>query len=124
MSNQGTLKKNSGEMEDIDREAQKLLKKNLENKKSAETLLSELRSKFRDEEVVEAIRSKFQEKYKKVKRLAEKISEKLVSKYPNMSVKGYIQKVSEYKKKYNFDDSEMQSILQILFRNKQVIQFA
>jgi len=121
MSNQGTLKKNSGEMEDIDREAQKLLKKNLENKKSAETLLSELRSKFRDEEVVEAIRSKFQEKYKKVKRLAEKISEKLVSKYPNMSVKGYIQKVSEYKKKYNFDDSEMQSILQIIFKSRNTI---
>jgi hypothetical protein len=121
MSNQGTLKKNSGDMEDIDREAQKLLKRNLDNKKSSESLLAELRSKYKDEEVVEAIRSKFQEKFKKVKRLAEKISEKLVSKYPNMSIKEYIQKVSEYKKKYNFDDSEMQSILQIIFKNKNTI---
>ena len=84
-------------MEDIDKEAQKLLKRNLDNKKSSEILLAELRSKYKDDEVVEAIRSKFQEKFKKVKRLAEKISEKLVSKYPNMSIKEYIQKVSEYK---------------------------
>jgi hypothetical protein len=53
MSNQGTLKKGSGEMEDIDKEAQKLLKRNLDNKKSSEILLAELRSKYKDEEVVE-----------------------------------------------------------------------
>ena len=33
-------------------------------------------------------------------------------------MKEYVEKVSEYKKKYNFDDSEMQSILQIIFKNK------
>ena len=121
MSNQGASKK-LDEKEDIDREANKLLRKNLENRKPADVLLSELRSKYRDEDIVENIRSKYVEKLKKVRKLAEKIYEKLVSKYPNLSFKEYISKIGEYKKKYNFDDSEMQSILQILFKNKQVIR--
>jgi len=121
MSNQGTSRK-LDEREDIDREANKLLRKNLENRKSGDVLLAELRSKYKDEEIVETIRSKYVDKLRKVRKLAEKIYEKLVSKYPNLSIKEYITKVAEYKKKYNFDDSEMQSILQILFRNKQVVQ--
>jgi hypothetical protein len=121
MSAQGTSRK-IAEGEDIDREANKLLRKNLENRRPTDVLLAELRSKYKDEEIVENIRSKYVEKLKKVRKLAEKIYEKLVSKHPNLSIKEYISKVAEYKKKYNFDDSEMQSILQILFRNKQVIQ--
>jgi hypothetical protein len=121
MSAQGTSRK-FAEGEDIEKEANKLLKKNLENKRPTDALLSELRSKYKDEEIVENIRSKYVEKLKKVRKLAEKIYEKLISKHPNLSTKEYITKVAEYKKKYNFDDSEMQSILQILFKNKQVIQ--
>jgi len=121
MSNQGASRK-LDEREDIEREASKLLRRNLENRKSADVLLSELRSKYKDEEIVETIRSKYVEKLKKVRKLSEKIYEKLTSKYPNLSMKEYIMKVAEYKKKYNFDDSEMQSILQILFRNKNLIQ--
>ena len=121
MSAQGTSRKFT-EGEDIEKEANKLLRRNLENKKSTDVLLSELRSKYKDEDIVENIRSKYVEKLRKVRKIAEKIYEKLVSKYPNLSIKEYINKVAEYKKKYNFDDSEMQSILQILFRNKQVIQ--
>jgi len=121
MSAQGTSKK-FAEGEDIEREANKLLRKNLENKRPTDVLLSELRSKYKDEDIVENIRSKYVEKLRKVRKLAEKIYEKLISKHPNLSIKEYITKVAEYKKKYNFDDSEMQSILQILFRNKQVIQ--
>lgn len=121
MSNQGASRK-LDEREDIEREASKLLRRNLENRKSADVLLSELRSKYKDEEIVETIRSKYIEKLRKVRKLSEKIYEKLTSKYPNLSMKEYIMKVAEYKKKYNFDDSEMQSILQILFRNKNLIQ--
>jgi hypothetical protein len=121
MSNQGTSKK-LDEREDIEREASKLLRKNLENRKSTDVLLSELRSKYKDEDIVEAIRSKYVDKLRKVRKLAEKISEKLVSKYPNLSIKEYVTKIAEYKKKYNFDDSEMQNILQIIFKNKSVIQ--
>ena len=121
MSAQGTSRK-FAEGEDIEKEANKLLRKNLENKRPTDVLLSELRSKYKDEDIVENIRSKYVEKLRKVRKLAEKIYEKLISKHPNLSIKEYITKVAEYKKKYNFDDSEMQSILQILFRNKQVIQ--
>lgn len=121
MSNQGTSRK-LDEREDIEKEASKLLRRNLENRKSSDVLLSELRSKYKDEEIVETIRTKYVDKLRKVRKLAEKIYEKLVSKYPNLSMKEYITKVAEYKKKYNFDDSEMQSILQILFRNKNTIQ--
>jgi hypothetical protein len=121
MSNQNASRK-LNEGEDIEREASKLLRKNLENKKSADVLLSELRSKYRDDDIVENIRLKYVEKLKKVRKIAEKIYEKLITKYPNLSFKEYITKIVEYKKKYNFDDSEMQSILQILFKNKQVVQ--
>ena len=60
MSAQGTSKK-FAEGEDIEREANKLLRKNLENKRPTDVLLSELRSKYKDEDIVENLRSNYTE---------------------------------------------------------------
>ena len=106
---------------DIDKEVNLLMKKNADKQRSTYTILEDLKSKFKDEEIVDSIIRKYNDKMKRVKKLAEKIKERLVAKYPNLSMKEYIEKITEYKKKYNFDDSEMQSIINLIFLNKSTI---
>ena len=119
MSNPNTsLNKSSNRNDDIDKEVHLLMKKNVDKQKSNYTILEDLKSKFKDDEIVDSIMRKYSDKMKRVKKLAEKIKERLVAKYPNLSMKEYIEKIAEYKKKYNFDDSEMQSIINLIFLNK------
>lgn len=121
MSNPNTsLNKSSNRNDDIDKEVHLLMKKNADKQHSNLNyrVLDELKQKFKDEEIVDSIMRKFNEKMKRVRKLAEKIKERLVAKYPNLSMKEYIEKITEYKKKYNFDDSEMQSIINLIFLNK------
>ena len=122
MSNPNTsLNKPSNRSDDIDKEVHLLMKKNVDKQKSTYAILEELKSKYKDEEIVDSIMRKYNDKMKRVRKLAEKIKERLVAKYPNLSMKEYIEKITEYKKKYNFDDSEMQSIINLIFLNKSTI---
>jgi hypothetical protein len=122
MSNPNTsLNKPSNRSDDIDKEVHLLMKKNTDKQKSTYSILEELKSKYKDEEIVDSIMRKYNDKMKRVRKLAEKIKERLVAKYPNLSMKEYIEKITEYKKKYNFDDSEMQSIINLIFLNKSTI---
>ena len=122
MSNPNTsLNKPSNRSDDIDKEVHLLMKKNTDKQKSTYSILEELKSKYKDEEIVDSIMRKYNDKMKRVRKLAEKIKERLVAKYPNLSMKEYIEKITEYKKKYNFDDSEMQSIINLVFLNKNTI---
>lgn len=122
MSNPNTsLNKPSNRSDDIDKEVSLLMKKNADKQKSTYAILEDLKSKFKDEEIVESIIRKYNDKMKRVRKVAEKIKERLVAKYPNLSMKEYIEKITEYKKKYNFDDSEMQSIINLIFLNKHTI---
>lgn len=109
--------KNSGR-NDIDKEVSTMVKKYSENPKSQYAILTDLRNKHKDEEVVDTIMNKYNNKLKKVQKLAEKIRMKLLHKYPNLSMKELIGKVALYKKKYDFDDSEMAYIVHLLFHNK------
>ena len=118
MSNQNTINKTSGRTEDIDKEVHNLMKKNTDRSKSTYAIIEDLKQKFKDEQIVDAVMSKYNDKLKRVKKIAEKIRDRLVAKYPNLSMKEYIEKVSEYKKKYDFDDSEMNHIINLLFQNK------
>jgi hypothetical protein len=118
MSNQNTFNKTSGKTEDIDKEVQHLMKKNADKPKSTYAIMEDLKQKYKDEQIVDAVMAKYNDKLKRVKKIAEKIRDRLVAKYPNLTMKEYIEKVSEYKKKYSFDDSEMSAILQLLFQNK------
>lgn len=122
MSNPNTsLNKPSNRSDDIDKEVHLLMKKNTDKQKSTYSILEELKSRYKDEEIVDSIMRKYNDKMKRVRKLAEKIKERLVAKYPNLSMKEYIEKITEYKKKYNFDDSEMQSIINLIFLNKNTI---
>lgn len=122
MSNPNTsLNKPSNRSDDIDKEVHLLMKKNTDKQKSNYSILEELKSKYKDEEIVDSIMRKYSDKMKRVRKLAEKIKERLVAKYPNLSMKEYIEKITEYKKKYNFDESEMQSIINLIFLNKNTI---
>jgi hypothetical protein len=94
------------------------MKKNATKDRSTYSILEELKTKYKDEEIVDSIMRKYNEKMKRVRKLAEKIKERLVAKYPNLSMKEYIEKIADYKRKYNFDDSEMQSIVNLIFLAK------
>lgn len=118
MSNQDTSLKTSNRSDEIDKEVNHLMTKNANEKKSTYAILADLQSKYNNDEIVDSIIRKYNEKMKRVRKLAEKIKERLIAKYPNLSMKEYIEKITEYKKKYNFDDSEMQSIINLIFLNK------
>lgn len=119
MSNSNTsFNKSSNKGDDIDKEVHSLMKKNASKDRATYSILEELKAKYKDEEIVESIMRKYNEKMKRVRKLAEKIKERLVSKYPNLTMKEYIEKISDYKKKFNFDDSEMQSIVNLIFLSK------
>lgn len=119
MSNSNTsFNKSSNRGDDIDKEVHSLMKKNANKDRATYSILEELKSKYKDEEIVDSIMRKYGEKMKRVRKLAEKIKERLVAKYPNLTMKEYIEKIADYKKKYNFDDSEMQSIVNLIFLAK------
>lgn len=117
MSNQNTFSKTSGRTEDIDKEVAHLIKKTANKAKTNYAIIEDLKQKYKDDQIVDAVMAKYNEKLKRVRKIAEKIRDRLVTKYPNYSMKEYIEKVSEYKKKYAFDDSEMNHILHLLFQN-------
>jgi hypothetical protein len=117
MSSQPTMNK-SGEKTDIDREVQNLMKKNADKQKSTYVILEDLKQKYKDDQIVDAVMAKYNEKLKRVRRIAEKIRDRLVAKYPNLSMKEYLDKLSKYRKKYEFDNSEMDHIIHLLFQNK------
>lgn len=120
MSNSNTSfnKSSNNRGDDIDKKVHSLMKKNVDKQRSTYSILEELKAEFKDEEIVDSIMKKYNEKMKRVRKLAEKIKERLVAKYPNLSMKEYIEKISDYKKKYNFDDSEMQAIINLIFLSK------
>jgi hypothetical protein len=118
MSNQNSNKT------DIDREVQSLLRKNTSGKiKNTYDLMEDLKSKFKDTDIVDSIMGKYNEKLERVKKLSRKIKERLVQKHPNLSTKEYIKKIEGYKEKYGFDDSEMSAIINMIFMDKKNIDF-
>jgi hypothetical protein len=118
MSNQNSNKP------DIDREVQSLLKKMTSGKiKNSYEMMEELKSRYRDTDIVDSIMSKYNEKLEKVRKLARKIKERLITKHPNLATKDYIKKIEGYKEKYGFDDSEMNAIINMIFMDKKNIDY-
>ena len=112
MSNSNeSLPKSADRSNDIDKEVQNLLRKNIDKPRSTYVILEDLKRKFKDDEIIESVMRKYNEKLKKVRKLADKIRDRLFVKYPHYSNKEYIEKISEYTKKYHFDDIEMQAII-------------
>lgn len=120
MSNQNTGSIKSSNI-DIDKEVNILMKKNNSSGNSRYSMIESLKNKFKDDDKVDIIIKKYNEKMKRVKKLSEKIKDRLLAKYPNLSMKEYIEKITEYKKKYSFDDAETQAIINTIFLKKNPI---
>ena len=118
MSDQNTSSRTSDESDEINNQVNKLIKKNLNKSMDKYTVLHELKSKNIDEKTIDEIMDKYAKKMNKIKRFAEKFRDRLITKYGSLSHKEYIQKISKYKIKYNLDDSEVQSIMNLLFSSK------
>lgn len=121
MSNPNTSSnKTSGRSEDIDidKEVQHLLKKNPNKSISNYAIIESLKTKYKDEDIVDSIFKKYTDKQKKVSKIADKIKTRLFSKYPNLSQKEYIEKISRYQKKYELDDNEINAIINMIFTKK------
>ncbi len=101
--------------EDIDKTVSRLMKN---KSRGSYDVLNELRSKYDDEALIGSIMNKYKEKMRRVKKIAEKIRERLLAKYPDLSQKEYIEKIYGYKKKYGFDDSELQAIINLVLLKK------
>ena len=102
--------------DDISKAVAKLLKN---KSQSSHQILEELKQQYKDEDIVDSIMNKYKEKLKRVKKIADKIRERLLSKYPHLSQKEYLDKIYGYKKKYGFDDSEMQAIVNLVLLKKE-----
>ena len=101
--------------DDIARTVDRLMKN---KSRGSYDILNELRSKYDDEALISSIMNKYKEKMRRVKKIAEKIRERLLAKYPDLSQKEYIEKIYGYKKKYGFDDSELQAIINLVLLKK------
>ncbi len=101
--------------DDIARTVDRLMKN---KSRGSYDVLNELRSKYDDEALISSIMNKYKEKMRRVKKIAEKIRERLLAKYPDLSQKEYIEKIYGYKKKYGFDDSELQAIINLVLLKK------
>lgn len=102
--------------DDISKAVAKLLKN---KSQSSHQILEELKQQYKDEDIVDSIMNRYKEKLKRVKKIADKIRERLLSKYPHLSQKEYLDKIYGYKKKYGFDDSEMQAIVNLVLLKKE-----
>lgn len=113
MSNPDASSNKSLPREDIERQVDKLIRKNAGNKSNISNyqVYENLKGKYNNDEMVETIMKKYSDKMKRVRKLASKIKQRLFEKHPHLSQKEYIDKVSSYKEKYGFDDAEAQAII-------------
>ena len=100
--------------EDIKNEVNELMRKYSKRHKSDYHIHEDLKKNYNDSEATNILK-KYKEELDVAKKLAEKIKNRLLSKYPSLSQQQYIQKIGEYKKKYNFNSATMSAILYMLF---------
>jgi hypothetical protein len=100
--------------EDIKNEVNELMRKYSKRHKSDYHIHEDLKKDYNDSQA-SAILKKYKEELDVAKKLAEKIKNRLLSKYPSLTQQQYIQKIGEYQKKYNFNKSTMSAILYMLF---------
>ena len=106
-----------GNNENIDKEVSNLLKSESKRARSTYAIVDDLKRKYNDDsKVVDEILKLYAEKRKRLHILADKIAQRFNTKYPNYSVDEYLEKLREYKEKYNFDDDELKVITDLIFR--------
>ena len=118
MSNSNTNTKFQKDV-DIDKVIRSLKKKNGNKPRSTYVILEELKKEFKsDDELIDKIMEKYQKDMVRVTKIAFKIHERLLQKYPHLSQKELIEKVARYKEKYHLDDSDVQIVINMIFSGK------
>jgi hypothetical protein len=103
--------------DNVEKEVAYLFKKNNNKPMSTFTMVEELKTRgISDTKIMDEVMTNLQSKFKRCKKLAEKISFRLSEKYPDYTKKEYLEKINEYKTKFGFDDSEMQCIVNEIFK--------
>ena len=109
---------NGGEdINDADREVGLLIKRSVEKPRTNRAIIEELERKYgSDGEKVKEIMKKLSDRFKEIRKKAEKIAQRLQTKYPHFTKREALEKISEYKSKFHFDDNEMHAIINLIFR--------
>lgn len=109
--------KSSHKDEQVDKEVEAIFKKysKYPNKTKME-IMTELQHKYNDSELYSAIFKKVEHRLNKEDKYVEHVKNKLLSKYPNMSKKEYINKIYEYKERHKWTESTTDRIInKVLF---------
>ena len=107
--------------DDIDKEVKNLLKKSASTH-IAYNMIEDLKRKYKDEDIVDSIMKRYNEKLHRIKKLAEKIRDRLITKYPDLDIRQTMSKIKTYQSKYHLDDSEMQSIINLIMAKHSLIE--
>ena len=107
--------------DDIDKEVKNLLKKSASTH-IAYNMIEDLKRKYKDEDIVDSIMKRYNEKLHRIKKLAEKIRDRLITKYPDLDIRQTMNKIKTYQSKYHLDDSEMQSIINLIMAKHGLIE--
>jgi hypothetical protein len=107
--------------DDIDKEVKNLLKKSASTH-IAYNMIEDLKRKYKDEDIVDSIMKRYNEKLHRIKKLAEKIRDRLITKYPDLDIRQTMNKIKTYQAKYHLDDSEMQSIINLIMAKHGLIE--
>ena len=81
-------------------------------------ILTALRKKYNDDKIVDTIYHQFKENRIKIEKIATKIKNRLLAKYPDLSQREYYDKVHGYRKKYNFSEDEFKNIMTLINSHK------
>ncbi len=99
---------------DIKKAVDELLVQYGKHYKSEYSIRDSLKKKYSDKQIDEIIKKR-REELSGARKLAEKIKQRLLSKYPGLPKEQYIRKISEYKNKYKFSDAVMSAVLYMIF---------
>lgn len=87
-----------------------------------QTVISHLKSKYNDKELVAKAFSEYEERMSKIRRKAQKFAQLVISRYSHLGTKRIMEKAMKLKKKYNFPDDDFAAFVNIALSDKSVAQ--
>lgn len=81
-------------------------------------VLTRLRDKYNDKDLVNKMFSEYEEKMDKIRRKARKFASAVISRYSHMGTKKIMEKARKLKKKYDFSDDEFNAFVSIALGDK------
>jgi hypothetical protein len=104
---------------DVDKEVGLAIRRQAEKPRSGYAVMEEIRQRVGDDDsAMREIEKKMAERYKRIKKLAEKIYARLAEKHADMTKFEMEEKLKEYKSKFNFDDDDLLAIRNLIWRRE------